>query len=94
MSADAFILARSCAEPDAEFPTLAQLARSIVRCAGADRPINLNEAQVSRGMLPGGRAVSVHLGRAFLGYAFMAAAHSVAELREAVEHAEALAHAH
>ena len=91
MSLEAFILARSCAEPDTAFPSVAQLARSIVavaRANGGDRPIRLREAWLARDALPGGRAISIALGDAFLGYAFVGLDCTVGDLREEIEDAD------
>lgn len=81
MSEQPYVFARSCADPDQEFPSLGALAGALrdLRDEAPDRPpMRLFRAQLTRMELPGGQVLSVRLddgrcaGRGSpLGYVFL-----------------------
>jgi len=90
MSERPYVLARSCADADMEFPSLAALARELMalRFAAPGRPaLRLRKAQLTRNDLPGGEVIAVRLADdrcaghgTPLGYVFMPRLHAGYEL--------------
>lgn len=98
MSDQPYVLARSCSEPDREFPSLSALAREIMalRYETPGRPqLRLRHAELTRSDLPGGKVIAIRLVDGLcaghgspLGYVFMPrgnGGHEIEALRSALD---------